>query len=195
MASCRLWQSSLCPAYPREMQGMMLGCEQVRYPLAVQAPHRQCLKSPEDWITLSLLLANSPVKCLINNRHIKQPYRGFLQCSLPTAGQPTPGAIPCSGVAGDETGIREHEILKEETITWGKTALGSPSQFVASRMFYGSEDRTPPPHQHGSQTCSRQKEGPPSPRFAFASDAWNKTNVKQSPTRNYNCVRDHCQNR
>lgn len=86
---------------------------------------------------LSLLLANPPVKRLINDRQIKQFYRGVLQCSPSTAGHTTPGAIPCSGAAGDETGIRKHEIYKTETTIWGKTAPGSPSQFVASGMFYG----------------------------------------------------------
>lgn len=47
MASCWLWHSSLYPVQLREMQGMVLGCEQVRCCLAAQAPHRQCLKSAE----------------------------------------------------------------------------------------------------------------------------------------------------
>lgn len=127
---------------------------------------------PEEWIMLSLLLANPPVKHLTNDRQIKQFYRGFLQCSPPLLAIQHQVPSPAQGLLGTKQASESMKSTRQKQQFEAKQHQVPPPNLLLLGCFM---DRTPPPHQLSSQTCSRQKEGLLSPGFAFALGVWNKT--------------------
>lgn len=143
---------------------------------------------PEEWIMLSLLLANPPVKRLINDRQIKQFYRGVLQCSPPLL------AIQhrCHPLLRGCWGRNRHQKAwnlqdRNNNLRQNSTRFPLPVCCFWDVLWIGPF--------HPTISAPRLAQGRRRDFSALVLLLLWVSEIKPSPTQDSNCVRDQCQSR